>query len=197
MAGQSKAIPVAELKKIVLAAIANGSTVADAMARVSRTVSTYEQWRRKDAHFAGRVDELRGRRAVAREEERASGEQMPFAEFSERFLGARVFPHMQNVVDIMKGREPAWQPPGITWEPGEPDLAIVNMPPEHGKSMTLTINYVTYRVAMDPNVRIIIVSKTQAIARKFLYAIKTRLTHPRYAEMHAMYAPAGGFGCLS
>jgi len=100
---------------------------------------------------------------------------------------------MQNVVDIMEGREPAWQPPGITWEPGEPDLAIVNMPPEHGKSMTLTINYVTYRVAMDPNVRIIIVSKTQAMARKFLYAIKTRLTHPRYAEMHAMYAPAGGF----
>lgn len=193
MAGQSKAIPVAELKAQVLASIANGETVANAMARVGRTVSTYEQWRRKDALFAGRVDSLRGQRSAVVAAERAALGDMPFSEFSERFLGAKVFPHMQNVVDILEGREPGWQPPGITWEPGERDLAIVNMPPEHGKSMTLTINYVTYRVALDPNVRIILVSKTQAMARKFLYAIKTRLTHPRYAEMHAMFAPAGGF----
>lgn len=193
MAGQSKAIPLAELKKSVLASIAKGETVADAMARVGRSISTYEQWRRKDAQFAGRVDELRGRRSVAREAQRSESADMEFHEFSSKFLGVTVFPHMQNVVDIMEGREPAWQPAGIVWEPGERDLAIVNMPPEHGKSMTLTINYVTYRVALDPNVRIIIVSKTQAMARKFLYAIKTRLTHPRYAEMHAAYSPAGGF----
>ena len=193
MAGQSKAIPLAELKKNVLASIAKGETVADAVARVGRSISTYEQWRRKDAQFAGRVDELRGRRSEAREAQRSESAEMEFHEFSSKYLGVQVFPHMQNVVDIMEGREPAWQPPGIVWEPGERDLAIVNMPPEHGKSMTLTINYVTYRVALDPNVRIIIVSKTQAMARKFLYAIKTRLTHPRYAEMHAAYSPAGGF----
>jgi hypothetical protein len=193
MSGQSRSIPVSELKKSVLAHIANGETVANAMARVNRTVSTYEQWRRKDAQFAGRVDELRGNRSAARDAARSEAAEMPFGEFSERFLGVRVFPHMQNVVDVLEGREPSWQPPGITWVPGEKDLAIVNMPPEHGKSMTLTINYVTYRVALDPNVRIILVSKTQAMARKFLYAIKTRLTHPRYTEMHAMFAPAGGF----
>jgi len=193
VAGQSKAIPLAELKKNVLASIAKGETVADAVARVGRSISTYEQWRRKDAQFAGRVDELRGRRSEAREAQRSESAEMEFHEFSSKYLGVQVFPHMQNVVDIMEGREPAWQPPGIVWEPGERDLAIVNMPPEHGKSMTLTINYVTYRVALDPNVRIIIVSKTQAMARKFLYAIKTRLTHPRYAEMHAAYSPAGGF----
>jgi len=193
MAGQSKAIPLAELKKNVLASIAKGETVADAVARVGRSISTYEQWRRKDAQFAGRVDELRGRRSEAREAQRSESADMLFQDFSNKYLGVTVFPHMQNVVDIMEGREPAWKPPGIVWEPGERDLAIVNMPPEHGKSMTLTINYVTYRVALDPNIRIIIVSKTQAMARKFLYAIKTRLTHPRYAEMHAAYSPAGGF----
>jgi len=193
MAGQSRAIPLAELKKSVLASIANGETVADAVARVGRSISTYEQWRRKDAQFAGRVDELRGRRSEAREAQRSESAEMEFHEFSSKYLGVTVFPHMQNVVDIMEGREPAWKPPGIVWEPGERDLAIVNMPPEHGKSMTLTINYVTYRVALDPNIRIIIVSKTQAMSRKFLYAIKTRLTHPRYAEMHAAYSPAGGF----
>lgn len=50
-----------------------------------------------------------------------------------------------------------------------------------------------YRICDDPNVRIIIVSKTQAMAEKFLYAIKTRLTHPKYGELQAAYAPAGGF----
>ena len=187
MSGRSKAIPIAELKTAVLKSIADGLTVEASMMRVERTVSAYERWRREDPVFARRVDELRGlRRGETRKE-------ISFPDFSERFLGMRVFPHMQNVVDLMEGKRPSWTPPGIVFDPGERDLAIVNMPPEHGKSVTLTINYVTYRIAMDPNIRVIIVSKTQSMARKFLYAIKTRLTHPKFSEMHANYAPAGGF----
>jgi len=175
------------LKTAVLKSIADGLTVEASVRRVERTVSAYERWRREDPVFARRVDELRGLR---RGETRKA---VSFPDFSERFLGMRVFPHMQNVVDLMEGKRPSWTPPGIVFEPGERDLAIVNMPPEHGKSVTLTINYVTYRIAMDPNVRVIIVSKTQSMARKFLYAIKTRLTHAKFSEMHANYAPAGGF----
>lgn len=81
----------------------------------------------------------------------------------------------------------------MTYERGEPDLVMVNMPPEHAKTTSITINYVTYRIAMDPNIRVILVSKTQAMAQKMLYAIKTRLTHPKYADMLLRYAPAGGF----
>jgi len=187
VSGRTKSTPVAELKVQVLKHIADGVTVREALTRVGRAVSAYERWRREDPEFAARVDAARGmRKAVDRPV-------LTFAEFSEQFLGTRVFPHMQNVVDLMEGRPPAWQPDGVVFEPGERDLAIVNMPPEHGKSMTLTINYVTYRVALDPNIRVIIVSKTLAMARKFLYAIKTRLTHPRYTAFHASYAPAGGF----
>jgi hypothetical protein len=187
VSGRSKSVPVSELKSQVLKSIADGMTVESALVRVGRTVSAYERWRREDAVFAQRVDEVRGMR------QRSGPLKLSFPEFSERFLGMRVFPHMQNVVDLMEGRSPSWTPTGIVFEPGERDLAIVNMPPEHGKSVTLTINYVTYRIAMDPNIRVIIVSKTQSMARKFLYAVKTRLTHPKFTEMHAHYAPAGGF----
>jgi hypothetical protein len=81
----------------------------------------------------------------------------------------------------------------MVYEKGEPDLAIVNMPPEHSKSTTLTMNYVTYRIAKDPNIRVLIVSKTEGMASKFLYGIKTRLTHPKYSEFHVKYGPAGGY----
>ena len=171
----------------VAKAIAEGSSVEQAVARVGRTVSAYERWRREDPVWAQKLDEFRGMRKHQR------GEKIGFPDFSEKYLGMRVFPHMQNVVDIVEGRRPGWTPAGIVWDPGERDLAIVNMPPEHGKSVTLTINYVTYRVALDPNIRVIVVSKTQLMARKFLYAIKTRLTHPKFSPMHAVYAPAGGF----
>lgn len=187
MSGRSKGIAVSELKLQVLKFISEGVTVEESCRRVGRTLKSYERWRQSDPEWAFQVDVVRGQRKITDRPE------ISFPEFSERFLGMRVFPHMVNVVDVVEGRDPSWVPAGITWEKGEPDLAIVNMPPEHGKSMTLTINYVTYRVATNPNIRVIVVSKTQSMARKFLYAIKNRLTHPRYAEMHATYAPPGGF----
>lgn len=37
--------------------------------------------------------------------------------------------------------------PSMTYEAGEPDLVIVNTPPEHAKTTTITINYVAWRIA--------------------------------------------------
>ena len=166
---------------------AQGFTVEAAIRAVDRTEQTYKLWRRKDPAFAARVDRLRT-------EPVATGVgDVSFAEFSERFLGARVFPHMQNVVDLVEGREPGWRHAGMVHEPGEQDLVIVNMPPEHGKSTVLTVNYVTYRINKDPSIRVIVVSKTQQMASKFLYAIKTRLTHRQYRDMHAAFGPRGGW----
>ena len=164
--------------------------INEALAKVGRTRTTYEQWRRESAEFRELCDRVRSMRQNDRV---ARGEFMEFPEFSEAFLGARVFPHMQNVVDLIEGREPAWTHPSMTWEPGDRDLVMVNMPPEHAKTTSVTINYVTYRICMDPNIRVLIVSKTTDMAKKMLYAIKTRLTHPAYAEMIARYAPSGGF----
>jgi hypothetical protein len=165
-------------------------TVTQALEACGRQRTTYERWRATDADFVAAVDRIRLMSRLATME---PGERLGFPEFSERYLGARVFPHMQNVVDLIEGREPGWTHPSMTWEPGERDLVMANMPPEHAKTTSITINYVVYRIAMDPNVRVIVISKTAEMAKKMLYAIKTRLTHPRYEEMIARYAPVGGF----
>lgn len=175
-----------------LAEIKKGYTVQQALTVVGRSRSWYEDQRRRQPDFKLAVDRLR--RESMEQFKSEQGDDFPsFAEFSERYLGARVFPHMQNVVDVMEGREPSWKHPAMVWEKGEPDLAIVNMPPEHGKSTVLTMNYITYRIARDPNIRVLIVSKTQGMARKFLYGIKTRLTHPKYGEFHIKFGPPGGY----
>jgi hypothetical protein len=59
--------------------------------------------------------------------------------------------------------------------------------------MTITINYVTYRIVKNPNISVIVISKTQEQAKKFLYAIKQRLTHPRYADLQVPFGPADGY----
>jgi hypothetical protein len=185
---------VDEAKRRVIASLGEGDSVANAMTKVGRTVKTYESWRYNDKEFAANVDRVRNGFA---DRPAATGEFPSFAEFSDKYLGAQVFPHMQNVVDLMEGRDPAWVHPSMTWEKNEPDLVICNMPPEHSKSTTLTVNYLTYRICKDPNVRIIIVSKTQAMAAKFLYGIKTRLTHPQYGKLQMDFAPQGGFSAGS
>ena len=168
-----------------------GISVGQALTAIDRSRSTYEVWRRTDPDFVAQVERVRTIRTTGAGS--VDRQILDFPEFAEKYLGQRVFPHMQNVVDLIEGREPSWIHPGMTLEQAEKDLIMVNMPPEHAKTTSITINYIVYRICMDPNIRVIIVSKTQAMAKKMLYAIKTRLTHPRYAEMIAAYAPNGGF----
>ncbi len=187
--GESKA----QAKQNFIEAYTAGHTVAQALEQAGRSLTTYEQWRREDADFRDAIARIQLLRRTNNRGSRGEVEQVPFGPFSEKYLDAKVFPHMQNVVDLIEGREPGWLHPGMTFEPGEPDLIIANMPPEHAKTTSVTINYVTYRICMDPNIRVIVISKTATMAEKMLYAIKTRLTHPKYASMIAQYAPAGGF----
>jgi hypothetical protein len=121
------------------------------------------------------------------------GEVPPFPEFSEKFLGVQVFPHQKHWIDLLEGREPEDVHPAISYEPGSSDLIIVNTPPEHAKSTTITVNYAVYRICQNPNIRIMIVSKTQAMAQKFLLSIKNRLTHPRYQDLQLTFGPPGGY----
>ena len=179
-----------QLKLEFLKFFSEGMTVEQALTSIDRSYSSYEKWRREDADFKASVERVRSIRT------RAGGDDRPwlsFEDFSERYLDAHVFDHMGNIVDLIEGREPRWVHQAMTYEQAEPDLLIANMPPEHAKSTTVTINYIVYRICMDPNIRVIIVSKTQSMAEKFLYSIKTRLTHPKYADLISQYAPQGGF----
>lgn len=65
------------------------------------------------------------------------------------------------------------------------DMSIILVPPEHAKTMTLSIEYPTWRITKDRNVRIISVSKSQTYARKLLLAVKKRLSD------HSLYRANG------
>jgi hypothetical protein len=189
-AGRKAGQDVARVKQEFLSQMHRGLNINQALEIVGRNRSTYERWRSTDPEFMVAVDRIKNLEKISGPKER---DYISFPDFSEKYLGARVFPHMLNVVDMIEGRDPSWTHPGMVHEPGERDLVMVNMPPEHAKTTSITINYVVYRICMDPNIRVILVSKTAEMAKKMLYAIKTRLTHPRYDEMISAYAPIGGF----
>lgn len=185
-----------EAKRALLRAVEDGMGPSESIRALGYTVTTYEDWRREDRAWAEQVSQavrlsrlISGRgRAVPRVRP-----ELDFPEFSLQYLRQQVFPHVRNVVDLIEHREPSWVHPAMTYERGEPDLLIVNMPPEHAKTMSLSINYPTYRLVHEPNSRVLVVSKSQQMAMKMLMAIKERLTGPNYSRLIEDYAPRGGF----
>lgn len=182
-----------EARKELIDLVRQGRTIADALKVIGRSRSWYDTQRREAEGFAAYIDNARFRTADLANEARSGLDD--FASFSEKYLGAKVWDHMLNVVDMLEGKEPRWIHPAMTYEKGSAGLArlLVNIPPNHAKTMTITINYVTYRVVKNPNINVIVISKTQEQAKKFLYAIKQRLTHPRYADLQAAFGPTDGY----
>ena len=184
-------------KRVILGCVAEGMTIEQACASAGKSMKTYEYYRRTDKVFSDKVDRTR---LGLKDKQFASGDvhDISFSEFRERFLHSKTFPHQQNLVDVIEGREPSWLHPSMKWEPGLADNRIlINIPPNHAKSMTITVDYATWQVARNPNFRILIVSQTQRLAADFLYAIKQRLTHPQYEELQQAYAAGVGFNSKS
>lgn len=202
----------AQSKAIMVEALGKGMSVPDALKRADRSRSWYEKNRSADKDFAGACDAARAaaleraQQVVAAEEARnlavaesnPEGPQSklgPFHEWSETYLGLKVWPHQQNMVDVVEGRKPSFLHDSMTYEPGVlgSRRVLINVPPNHAKTMVLSIGYTTYRIVENPNINILLVSKTQEMAKKILYAVKQRLTHPRYSRLQARYAPIDGW----
>ena len=185
-------ITKAEAMERVLHQLSQGSTIKAAMESVNRNEVTFRQWTMASPDFKERADKARleGKGVKA---ELANLKDIAFEQFSEEFLDTKLFPHQQNWIDLIEGKEPRWLHPSMVYEPGAANRVLINVPPEHAKSTVLTINYVTYQIATKPNVRIILVSKTQGMARKFLSAIKTRLSHPSWIKLQTAFGPNGGY----
>jgi hypothetical protein len=99
---------------------------------------------------------------------------------------------------MIEGNEVSWLHPSMKFEQGLANNRIlINIPPNHAKSITITVDYVTWQVARNPNFRVLIVSQTQQLAADFLYAIKQRLTHPMYENLQNAYAAGVGFNSKS
>ena len=184
-------------KRIILGAVAEGMTVEAATASAGKSIKTYEYYRRSDKIFADKIDRTR---LGLKDKSFASSDvhDLTFAEFRQKYLHSRTFPHQQNLIDVIEGREPGWLHPSMKYEKGLANNRILlNIPPNHAKSMTVTIDYVTWQVCQNPNFRVLIVSQTQQLAADFLYAIKQRLTHPNYEALQQAYAAGVGFNSKS
>ena len=184
-------------KRIILGAVAEGMTVEAATASAGKSIKTYEYYRRSDKIFADKIDRTR---LGLKDKSFVSSDvhDLTFAEFRQKYLHSRTFPHQQNLIDVIEGREPGWLHPSMKYEKGLANNRILlNIPPNHAKSMTVTIDYVTWQVCQNPNFRVLIVSQTQQLAADFLYAIKQRLTHPNYEALQQAYAAGVGFNSKS
>ena len=177
---------------MVIALLSQGQNIKMAMDAVGRTESAYRQWTFQDPEFKASAEKARleGRGVKA---DLSELKNISFEDFCEQFLDTQLFEHHLDWIDLIEGRPPRWVHPAMTFEQNADNRVLINVPPEHAKSTVITINYVTYRVATDPNVRIIVVSKTQGMARKFLSAIKARLSHPNWTKMQVAFGPSGGY----
>lgn len=196
-----KAIPVKEAKAKVLDLIATGAKVAEAIEVVGRKVETYRDWQKNDPEFAAALREIRD----ARETAGASDGRPPvpdFPQFCEE-LGQPLQDHQYKLWDAIEGRVPRNIHPsmkftqGTTWDPREGQHVagrmIGNIPPGHAKTTTFSINYCTWLIHKNPNIRIIVVCKDLGLAKQILGAVKFRLTSPVYRDLHLRYAPDGGW----
>lgn len=178
-----------QAKNLILKAIREGKTIETAMKIVGKSQKTYEYYRKSDPEFVKQIDIIRGKIALAG----ADIEVPAFPEFCEKYLFQKCFPHQLQWVDLIEGRRPRDMHPNIIWQPGAPDLIVANTPPEHAKTTTLTVNYVAWRIANDPNVKVIYVSRTATMAKKFLTQLKGVLVHPRYQKMQQAFGPVEGW----
>jgi hypothetical protein len=185
---------LAETKALVLERVRSGVSIPAAMVAAGKKPDTIRQWINRDAVFARALEEAK--EEGSKQSFDAMGiekQEIEFSDFSQLFLDQMVFPHHQDWVDLIEGYEPSWLHPNMIYEPGELNRLLVNVPPEHAKSTVITVNYSTYRIALNPNIRIIVVSKTLNKAREFVYAIKQRLSHPRWLKLQTAYGPDGGW----
>jgi hypothetical protein len=185
-------MPIEKAKEFIIQLISQGHSVEDSCKAAGKSVKSYEYYRASDADFKQAIELAR---AIQKREGALLGEDanISFEDFRTKYLMSQTFEHQLNMIDLLEDRDPRWVHEAMTYEPGERQYVLINIPPDHAKSMTVSIDYVTYRVCLDPNIRVKIVSKTQTMAAEFLYAIKQRMTNPTWIELQKKFAPAEGW----
>jgi hypothetical protein len=189
---RSSTLSSQEKKRTILAAVRMGQTVVEGCRQAGCSRKTHEYYRKSDPDYRDMMD-----RALQAQVEGADAnrKEVPdFPEFCEKYLGTRLFWHHLQWYDLLEGREPRDLHHRQRFEKGDEDTILVNTPPEHAKSTTITVNYVVWRICQDPSIRILLVSKTQSLAAKFLFSIKQRLAESKvYADLQRDFGPPGGW----
>lgn len=183
----NKNVSTERKKQLIIEQLSEGVSIAEAARNVGWTRENV-YYHRKDETFRRQIEQARN------QERRVETIPVPdFPEFCETYLDTRLFAHQLQWYDVLEGREPRDLHPAMTYEPGDKDMLIINTPPGHAKSQTITVMYTTWRIIKDPATRVVVASKTQRLAIQFLLTIKNYLTHPRYRKLQQDFGPAGGF----
>lgn len=182
-------LAVAPAKEAFLHRLALGETVIPAIRHVGRTRTAYHKWRAQDEAFSLACDAILNRRRF----KSSTVPCPPFPEFCAEFLHQPLWEHQMRWWDILQGDEPRSLHENMRWSQGDHQMLLLNVPPGFGKSMTITVNYVMWRVCRDPNIRVLIISASEKMAKKFLYAIKQRMVNPAYSLLQQKFGPEGGF----
>lgn len=188
---------VKEKKDTILAYLRQGITAAEACRDLGITSQTIQYYKQSDKSFRAEYERLRLMKTAGAEAGKVTVPDFPT--FCEEYLDTKLFNHQLQWYDVLEGRPPRNLHENQIYKPGDPGMIIVNTPPEHAKSTTITVSYTTWRICQDPNIRIIIVSQTQEMAKRFLRAIKDRLAgaNPSYKKLQVDFAPEGGFDANS
>lgn len=155
--------------------VKNGRTLTEACNEIGIQRSTYERWRERWIDFRNELDWIRSQQG--RKNYRGT-EQLDFVKFRRDYLKYETFPHQQRMVKVIEGAAPQ-------------SVSMVLLPPEHGKT-TLIEDWITYKLCVDPNTRITIVSEGQPHARKIMRRVQARLSDPMskiWAQFGPFYEP--------
>ena len=87
---------------------------------------------------------------------------MSYRQFAMDYLGLEVFPHQEPIVDAL--------------EDGNVNKTIVTGFPESGKSTHVSLGYILYRMCLNPDLRVALVSKSQTKAEDLLRRLKRYMT---------------------
>lgn len=93
---------------------------------------------------------------------------MSYEQFADEYLGLKVFPHQAPIVEALAD--------------GDINKLIVNGFPESGKSTHVSLGYILYRICLNPDLRVALVSKSQTQAEALLRRLKRYMTEEHLYE---------------
>lgn len=158
-------------QRAFLAEVARGSTLEEAARKISVSVATVRQWRKRYPEFDNRFNRVRAGTSNAEDIDDS------FVSRRRYYFGFESFSHHRKILDEVEST-----PPGC--------ITMILLPPEAGKTTWLE-DWCSDQVALEPNTRILYVSEASAghsPAAKVLGTLKERMTDVGREDPEAQYA---------
>ena len=129
LGGQGTKQSADNAKKIILTALRAGHSVEVACQSAGRSRSSYDKYRKEDREFAARADAAR--MAALGVSAKNRGEIPEFPEFCQTYLATTMFRHQLQWYDLLEGREPRELHANQRYVRNDPDMLVINTPPDH------------------------------------------------------------------